>query len=87
MTSRPLPASRRNPLTVIDPSGYASAAATAKRNGVSSPTSLRGGIRRELRTLVHTDCGVPRTITIEPKSDQPNSQNVRGNALRLDGSF
>jgi hypothetical protein len=58
MTSRPLPASRRNPLTVIDPSGSASAAATARR--VSSSTSLRGGICRELRTLVYPDVRVPR---------------------------
>jgi hypothetical protein len=33
----------RNPLAVIEPSGYATAAATAKRNGVSSPISLLAG--------------------------------------------
>jgi hypothetical protein len=43
ITSRPLAASRLNPLAVIDPSGYAIAAATANRNGMSSPISLRGG--------------------------------------------
>src|SRR5262245_20194232 len=43
MTSRPLTASRRNPLAVIEPSGYSSAAATSSRSGASSATSSRGG--------------------------------------------
>jgi hypothetical protein len=46
MARRPLAASRRNPLTVIEPSGYAKTAATARRSGVSSPTSLRAGMWR-----------------------------------------
>jgi hypothetical protein len=44
MTSRPLVASRRNPLAVIEPSGYSSAAATPRRSGVSSPIRSRGGV-------------------------------------------
>ena len=43
----PLAASRRNPLAVIEPSGYAKTAATARRSGVSSPTSLRAGMWRD----------------------------------------
>jgi hypothetical protein len=43
MTSRPLAASRRNPLAVIDPSGYSSAAATSNRSGASSAIWSRGG--------------------------------------------
>src|SRR5215207_11430737 len=35
MTSRPFAASRRRPLAVIEPSGYANAAATSNRKGVS----------------------------------------------------
>jgi hypothetical protein len=34
MTSRPLAASRRNPLAVMEPSGYARAAAILRRSGV-----------------------------------------------------
>ena len=56
MTSRPLAASRRNPLAVIDPSGYARAAATARRSGVSSPTSLRAGMWRGFLTSVRPFC-------------------------------
>jgi hypothetical protein len=52
MTSRPLAASRRNPLAVIEPSGYAKTAATAKRSGVSSPTSLRAGMWKGFLTSV-----------------------------------
>jgi hypothetical protein len=43
MTSRPLAASRRNPLAVMDPSGYSSAAATSSRSGVSSAIWSRSG--------------------------------------------
>src|SRR5262249_23640685 len=43
MTSRPLAASRRNPLAVMDPSGYSSAAANSSRSGVSSAIWSRGG--------------------------------------------
>jgi hypothetical protein len=43
MASRPLAASRRNPLTVMEPSGYSSAAATSRRNGASSAIWSRGG--------------------------------------------
>jgi hypothetical protein len=50
MARRPLAASRRNPLTVIEPSGYAKTAATARRSGVSSPTSLRAGMWRGFLT-------------------------------------
>jgi hypothetical protein len=50
MTRRPLAASRRNPLAVIEPSGYAKTAATARRSGVSSPTSLRAGMWRGFLT-------------------------------------
>jgi hypothetical protein len=50
MTRRPLAASRRNPLAVIEPSGYAKIAATARRSGVLSPTSLRAGMWRGFLT-------------------------------------
>src|SRR5271165_4682062 len=52
MTRRPLAASRLSPLAVIEPSGYAKTAATARRSGVSSPTSLRAGIWRGFLTSV-----------------------------------
>jgi hypothetical protein len=41
MTSRPLLASLRNPLAVIEPSGYARDAATLRRSGSSGPTWSR----------------------------------------------
>jgi hypothetical protein len=52
MTRRPLSASRRSPLAVIEPSGYAKIAATARRSGVLSPTSLRAGMWRGFLTSV-----------------------------------
>jgi hypothetical protein len=45
ITSRPLAASFRKPEAVIDPSGNASAAATARRSGASRCTWSRGKIR------------------------------------------
>src|ERR1035438_2892448 len=56
MTRRPLAASRRNPLAVIEPSGYAKTAATARRSGVSSPTSLRAGMWPGFLTSVRPFC-------------------------------
>jgi hypothetical protein len=74
MTRRHLAASRRNPLAVIEPSGYAKTAATARRSGVSSPTSLRAGIWRGFLTSVrpfcyfiegeHSDRAAPRPASV-----------------------